>query len=142
MSDKLTTNLTNYNPKGGLGELLKKAKAHNRFDAQLQPLLPVQFKDPGLGMNSFSDKSKNMPIGSECFLTILKTSNRPEKDSVVAENHHLEACTPPRTGIIPRTRPGNVPKVITFWHVFRTSTRFGEFFYSVWGIFQLIFALS
>ena len=45
MSDKLTTNLANYSPKGGLGELLKKAKAHNHFDAQLQPLLPVQFKD-------------------------------------------------------------------------------------------------
>ena len=44
MSDKLTTNLANYNPKGGLGELLTKAKAHNHFDAQLQPLLVVQFK--------------------------------------------------------------------------------------------------
>ena len=45
MSDKLTTNLTNYTPKGELGELLAKAKAHNHFDTQLQPLLVVQFKD-------------------------------------------------------------------------------------------------
>jgi len=45
MSDKLTTNLTNYNPKGELGELLAKAKTHNHFDTQLQPLLVVQFKD-------------------------------------------------------------------------------------------------
>ena len=76
-------------------------------------------------MKSFSDSSKSMLIGSECFLTILKPSNRPKKDSVVAENHHLEACTPPRTGIIPRTRPENMQKWITFWHVFRASTRFG-----------------
>ena len=45
MGDKLTTNITNYNPKGGLGELLSRAKSHNRFDAQLQPLLADQFKD-------------------------------------------------------------------------------------------------
>ncbi len=45
MGDKLTINTTNYNPKGGLGKLLAKAKAHNHFDSQLQPLLADQFKD-------------------------------------------------------------------------------------------------
>ena len=44
MKDKTTTNLTNFNPSGELGELFKKAKLHNRFNSLLQDLLPPQFK--------------------------------------------------------------------------------------------------
>ena len=44
MAYKPTTNLTNFTPAGGLGDLFKKAKAHNRLDDRLQMLLDVQFK--------------------------------------------------------------------------------------------------
>lgn len=44
MKDKTTTNLTNFKPSGGLGELFEKAKLHNHFNSLLQDLLPPQFK--------------------------------------------------------------------------------------------------
>ena len=44
MKDKTTTNLTNFKPSGGLGELFEKAKLHNHFNSLLQGLLPPQFK--------------------------------------------------------------------------------------------------
>ena len=44
MKDKTTTNLTNFKPSSGLGELFEKAKLHNHFNSLLQDLLPPQFK--------------------------------------------------------------------------------------------------
>ena len=44
MKDKTTANLTNFRPRGELGELFEKAKMHNHFNALLQNLLPSQFK--------------------------------------------------------------------------------------------------
>ena len=44
MKDKTTANLTNFKPRGGLGELSEKAKMHNHFNSLLQDLLPPQFK--------------------------------------------------------------------------------------------------
>jgi hypothetical protein len=44
MKDKTTTNLTNFKPSGGLGELFEKSKLHNHFNSLLQVLLPPQFK--------------------------------------------------------------------------------------------------
>ena len=44
MKDKTTANLTNFKPRGNLGELFEKAKMHNHFNSLLQDLLPPQFK--------------------------------------------------------------------------------------------------
>ena len=44
MKDKTTANLTNFKPRGNLGELFEKAKMHNHFNSLLQGLLPSQFK--------------------------------------------------------------------------------------------------
>ncbi len=44
MEDKSTTNLANFNPKGGLGGLLVRAKEHNRLNEKLRPLLSKQFE--------------------------------------------------------------------------------------------------
>ena len=44
MKDKTTANLTNFKPRGGLGELFEKAKMHNHYNSLLQDLLPAQFK--------------------------------------------------------------------------------------------------
>jgi len=44
MKDKTTANLTNFQPRDGLGELFEKAKMHNHFNSLLQDLLPSQFK--------------------------------------------------------------------------------------------------
>jgi len=44
MKDKTTANLTNFKPRGDLGELFEKAKMHNHFNSLLQGLLPSQFK--------------------------------------------------------------------------------------------------
>ena len=44
MKDKTTANLTNFKPRGNLGELFEKAKMHNHFNSLLQGLLPPQFK--------------------------------------------------------------------------------------------------
>ena len=44
MKDKTTANLTNFKPRGDLGELFEKAKMHNHFNSLLQDLLPPQFK--------------------------------------------------------------------------------------------------
>ena len=44
MKDKTTANLTNFRPRGELGELFEKAKMHNHFNSLLQDLLPSQFK--------------------------------------------------------------------------------------------------
>ena len=44
MKDKTTANLTNFKPRGNLGELFEKAKMHNHFNSLLQDLLPSQFK--------------------------------------------------------------------------------------------------
>ena len=44
MKDKTTANLTNFKPRGDLGELFEKAKMHNHFNSLLQGLLPPQFK--------------------------------------------------------------------------------------------------
>ena len=44
MKDKTTANLTNFKPRGNLGELFEKAKMHNHFNSLLKDLLPPQFK--------------------------------------------------------------------------------------------------
>ena len=44
MKDKTTANLTNFKPRGNLGELFEKAKMHNHYNSLLQGLLPPQFK--------------------------------------------------------------------------------------------------
>ena len=44
MKDKTITNLTNFKPSGGLGELFEKAKLHNHLNSLFQDLLPPQFK--------------------------------------------------------------------------------------------------
>ena len=44
MKDKTTANLTNFKPRGNLGELFEKAKMHNHYNSLLQDLLPPQFK--------------------------------------------------------------------------------------------------
>jgi len=44
MKDKTTTNLTNFKPSGGLGQLFEKAKTHNRLNSLFQDMLPPQFK--------------------------------------------------------------------------------------------------
>ncbi len=44
MKDKTTANLTNFKPRGDLGELFEKAKMHNLYNSLLQDLLPPQFK--------------------------------------------------------------------------------------------------
>ena len=44
MKDKTTANLTNFKPRGNLGELFERAKMHNHFNSLLQGLLPPQFK--------------------------------------------------------------------------------------------------
>ena len=48
MKDKTTANLTNFKPRGSLGELFEKAKMHNHFNSLLQGLLPPQFKGVAL----------------------------------------------------------------------------------------------
>ena len=43
MQDKTTTNLTNFNPAGGLGSLFEKAKMHNHLNSLFQKELPSKF---------------------------------------------------------------------------------------------------
>ena len=42
MQDKTTTNLTNFNPAGGLGTLFEKAKMHNHLNSLFQKELPLK----------------------------------------------------------------------------------------------------
>ncbi len=42
---KPTTNLTNFSPKGSLGQMIAQAKIYNKINAQLHSQLPSALKD-------------------------------------------------------------------------------------------------
>ncbi|HIG89094.1 hypothetical protein [Candidatus Thioglobus sp.] len=44
MSNKTTTNLANFSPKGKLGQLFAKGRAYNHINSQLEELLPDSLK--------------------------------------------------------------------------------------------------
>ena len=82
MKDKTTANLTNFKPRGDLGELFEKAKMHNHFNSLLQGLLPPQFKGVALCL---VEEQKATLLAPSSSVAYLAEKQKPELLAIIQQ---------------------------------------------------------